>query len=40
MNFDLLFPDKKWSYGFFSIVGGMALVALLMLYYFKRRKWI
>jgi magnesium transporter len=40
MNFEILFPGKNWRYGFMVISGCMALVALTMLYYFKKRKWI
>jgi len=39
MNFEYL-PEKNWHYGYFIIWGIMALIALGMILYFKRRKWL
>ena len=38
MNFDYM-PETKWHYGYFGIWGIMIVATLLMLYYFKRKKW-
>ena len=38
MNFDYM-PEIHWKYGYFVILGGMALLALIMLSCFKRKKW-
>ncbi|WP_319581674.1 magnesium/cobalt transporter CorA [uncultured Pseudodesulfovibrio sp.] len=39
MNFDFM-PELKLRYGYFLLLGGMACVAVGMLLYFKKRKWI
>ncbi len=39
MNFSYL-PELNWRYGYFLALGAMALVALLMLWFFKRKQWI
>lgn len=39
MNFTHM-PELSWRYGYFAVLGGMALVALVMLIVFKRRRWI
>lgn len=39
MNFRHL-PELEWKYGYFIILGVMALVAFGMLAYFKRKKWL
>jgi magnesium transporter len=38
MNFDNI-PELHWQYGYFVILAGMALLALIMLSCFKRKKW-
>ncbi|EGB16094.1 magnesium and cobalt transport protein CorA [Pseudodesulfovibrio mercurii] len=39
MNFDFM-PELKFRYGYFVLLGGMGAVAVGMLLYFKKRKWI
>ena len=39
MNFDVM-PELRWKYGYFIVLGFMALVAGFMLYYFRKRNWI
>ncbi|MGV8161823.1 MAG: magnesium/cobalt transporter CorA [Candidatus Nanoarchaeia archaeon] len=39
MNFEFM-PEITWKYGYFVILGFMAIVGVTMLYYFKKRKWI
>ncbi len=39
MNFEFM-PELKTRYGYFMILGIMALVASLVLIYFKRKKWL
>lgn len=38
MNFRNM-PELDWEYGYFSLLGLMLVIALLLIYYFKRRKW-
>jgi magnesium transporter len=38
MNFDYI-PGKEWKYGFFALLFFMAVIALLMFTFFKRRRW-
>lgn len=38
MNFDNM-PELHWQYGYFIIVGVMALLLFGMVYYFKKKKW-
>ena len=38
-NFDVL-PELHYKYSYFIMLGVMVLVALGMLYYFKRNKWL
>lgn len=38
MNFDNM-PELHSRYGYFIVWGGMVLIALGMLWYFKKRKW-
>lgn len=44
MNFDTRspwnMPETQWRFGYFSILGGMAFVAVGLLYYFKRKGWL
>ena len=39
MNFRFL-PELEWRYGYFAILALMAVVAGIMLVYFRRKKWI
>lgn len=39
MNFDYM-PELHWTYGYPLIMGGMAMVAIGMLWWFRRNKWI
>lgn len=39
MNFEFL-PELHWEYGYFAVLGLMAMVSLAMVYYFKRKKWL
>ena len=39
MNFTNL-PEKDWKYGYFVIWGVMIVIAIGMLIYFRRRKWL
>lgn len=39
MNFDFM-PELHWRYGYFVVIGFMAVVIGFMLYFFRRRKWI
>jgi len=39
MNFDHI-PELRWRYGYFLIMGIMALIALLMLMWFRRKRWL
>ncbi|MBD3415290.1 MAG: magnesium/cobalt transporter CorA [Candidatus Aminicenantes bacterium] len=39
MNFELM-PELKWPFGYFAVLGVMALVALVMVIYFKKKKWL
>jgi magnesium transporter len=37
-NFKYL-PEVEWKYGYFTMWGVMFLVAIGMIWYFKRKKW-
>ncbi len=39
MNFDIM-PELRWKYGYFAVLGLMSLVIVIMLLYFRRKKWI
>ncbi|MFC1668333.1 magnesium/cobalt transporter CorA [Chlamydiota bacterium] len=39
MNFEFM-PELKWKYGYFFVLGVMTLVAVGLLYFFKRKKWL
>jgi magnesium transporter len=39
MNFEHM-PELKWHYGYYASLGLMAVVAGIMVYYFKRAKWL
>jgi magnesium transporter len=38
MNFEIM-PELQWKYGYFIAWSLMGIVALLLLIYFKRKKW-
>ncbi|MEO6166255.1 MAG: magnesium/cobalt transporter CorA [Chitinophagales bacterium] len=38
MNFKIM-PELEWKYGYYIVWGVMLSVALLMIFYFKRKKW-
>ena len=38
MNFDYM-PELRYENGYYTVVGGMVLIVLGMIYYFKRRRW-
>ncbi len=37
-NFDNL-PELHWNYGYYAMWGVMIILSILMLWYFKRKKW-
>ena len=39
MNFEFM-PELKWKWGYFTLLGGMAVVGFGMLIYFRRKKWM
>lgn len=39
MNFEFM-PELKWRYGYFAIISGMSAIAVMMLFYFKKKKWL
>ena len=39
MNFDNM-PELHWQYGYFIVWGIMVAIAVWMLFYFRRRKWL
>lgn len=39
MNFDNM-PELRWQYGYFYVLAGMLVSALIMVGYFIRKKWI
>lgn len=39
MNFENM-PELKWTYGYYYVLGFMALVTIGMLVYFQRKKWL
>ncbi|MCS6928336.1 MAG: magnesium/cobalt transporter CorA [Saprospiraceae bacterium] len=39
MNFDYM-PELRWQYGYFTVLGFMALAAGGMLFYFHRKGWL
>ena len=38
MNFEIM-PELKWKYGYLAVWGIMLMVVILLLIYFKRKKW-
>ncbi|MBL7964836.1 MAG: magnesium/cobalt transporter CorA [Flavobacteriales bacterium] len=39
MNFDHM-PELRWRYGYFGVLGAMSIMALLMLAWFRRKRWL
>jgi magnesium transporter len=39
MNFDNM-PELHWKWGYHTVIGIMLVMSALMLYYFRRKKWI
>jgi len=39
MNFEYI-PELKWHYGYFTLWAIMVVAAVVMVFYFKRRKWL
>ncbi len=39
MNFEFM-PELKWPFAYFAVLGIMVLVAFVMVFYFKRKKWL
>ena len=39
MNFDRM-PELHMEYGYFVVLGGMALITILMLLWFRRKRWL
>ncbi len=39
MNF-IYMPELAWKWGYFIVLGLMGLIALVMLLYFKKKKWL
>jgi len=39
MNFEIM-PELQWKYGYFIAWGVMLFVAMLLLIYFKKKKWL
>jgi magnesium transporter len=40
MNFKKVFPELDWEYGYFYAIGLMATIAIFIVGYFKRKKWL
>jgi len=39
MNFDIM-PELQWKYGYFIAWGIMLAVVILLLFYFRRKRWL
>lgn len=39
MNFRYM-PELEWRYGYYAVLGLMALVAATMVHWFRRRGWL
>jgi len=39
MNFDHM-PELRWKYGYFLVMGSMAIIAGIMLLWFRRKRWL
>jgi magnesium transporter len=38
MNFEVM-PELKWQWGYFMVLGGMAVIALGLTLYFRAKRW-
>jgi magnesium transporter len=38
MNFKFM-PELEWRWAYFGVLGIMLAIALLMIFYFKKKKW-
>lgn len=39
MNFRYM-PELEWRWGYFAVLGVMALLGALMVWFFRRKKWM
>jgi magnesium transporter len=39
MNFSFM-PELSWRWGYFMVLGVMASLAILLMFYFRRKKWL
>lgn len=39
MNFDHM-PELHWHYGYFAVMGGMFVISVIMLLWFRRKRWL
>jgi magnesium transporter len=39
MNFEYM-PELQWQFGYFVVLGLMLSILVIMLLYFKRKRWI
>ena len=39
MNFDFM-PELNHPFGYFGALGAMLLIAIIMLFYFRQKKWL
>lgn len=39
MNFKFM-PETEWQYGYFAVLGAMLVLTILLLFFFKRLKWL
>ena len=39
MNFEFM-PELNWRYGYFAIMTFMFAIGIIMLFYFKKKKWL
>jgi magnesium transporter len=39
MNFKYM-PELEYKYGYFIVWGVMVLIAILLIFYFKKKKWL
>jgi magnesium transporter len=40
MNFKGVFPELEWKYGYFYALGLMAVIAVSIVAYFKKKRWL
>ena len=39
MNFEFM-PELKWHWGYFALLGFMAVIGISLVFYFRRKKWL